>query len=167
MSHRRHLLAATIVSKLIYFVLLIVSSRLPLFDSSPVLVTTSKWAQPLLRWDSFHFLHIAEHGHIYENEWAFFPGSPFLLRLSANLLPSFRLNPLVTGALVAVACDTTNTLYQLTLHHLRSPTLAYLTVLLSLMPSSPATLYFVPCSEPFFTYLSYKGKPPSGYTICI
>lgn len=69
-------------------------------------------------------------------------------------LPSWR--PF-RRALAAIACDTTCTLYQLTLHHLGSPTLAYLTALLSLMPSNPATLYFVPYTEPFFTYLSYKG----------
>lgn len=168
MSHRHQtaLVAATILSRLLCLLLLQVSSRLPLFDSSPLLVTSSKWAQPLLRWDTFHFLHIAEHGYVYENEWAFFPGVPFVIRISAQLLSfpfNSKLNPLVAGALAALACDTTRTLYHLTFHHLGSPSLAYLTALLSLMPSSPATLYLVPYSEPFFTYLSYKGKGTSYY----
>jgi phosphatidylinositol glycan class V len=167
MSHRHQtlLVAATILSRIISFLLLQVSSRLPLFDSSPLLVTTSKWAQPLLRWDTFHFLHIAEHGYVYENEWAFFPGVPFVMRISATLLHllfNSQPNLLVAGALATIACDTTRTLYQLTLHHLGSPTLAYLTALLSLMPSNPTTLYLVPYSEPFFTYLSYKGKCASS-----
>ena len=163
MSHRHQavLVAATVVSRLLSFLLLQVSSRLSLFDSSPLLVTTSKWAQPLLRWDSFHFLHIAEHGYVYENEWAFLPGTSFVMRISAKLLCfpfNSKLNPLVAGALAAMACDTTRTLYHLTFHLLGSPSLAYLTALLSLVPSNPATLYVVPYSEPFFTYLSYKGK---------
>jgi len=173
MSHRHQtvLVAATVLSRLLTFLLLHSSSHLPLFDSSPLLVTTSKWAQPLLRWDSFHFLHIAEHGYVYENEWAFFPGVPFVMRASSSFLrflggPNSRPDLLVAGALAAMACDTTRTLYQLTLHHLGSPTMAYLAALLSIMPSNPATLYLVPYSEPFFTYLSYKGKRVQSH-ICI
>jgi phosphatidylinositol glycan class V len=155
------LVVATILSRFLFLLLLHLSSRLPLFDSSPILVTTSNWAQPLLRWDSFHFLHIAEHGYVFENQWAFFPGVPFVMHASAKLLSlifTCRADLLVAGAVTAMACDTTRTLYQLTLHHLGSPSLAFLTALLSLMPSNPTTLYFVPYSEPFFTYLSYKGK---------
>lgn len=164
MSHQTLLITATVISRLFHLLLLLSSSRLPLFDSSPLLLSNSIFSQPLLRWDSFHFLHIAQHGYVYENEWAFLPGAPFVVRISANLLRflfSSQSNPLIAGALAAIACDTTCTLYQLTLHHLGSPTLAYLTALLSLMPSNPATLYFVPYTEPFFTYLSYKGKSAS------
>ena len=66
------------------------------------------------------------------------------------------------GALAAFLCDvgSTTTLYNLTLHHLGSPNLALITSVLSLLPSSPATLRFAAYSEPFFTYLSYKGKLP-------
>jgi GPI mannosyltransferase 2 len=150
-----HLVLATILSKLVSLLLLYTSSHLPLFDSSPLLISS-----PILRWDSFHFLHIAQHGYVYQYQWAFFPGVPFVIR---NLMHQ---NILMAAFLVAISCDTTRTLYKLTLLHLKSPTLAYLTALLSLIPSNPVTLYFVPYSEPFFTYLSYKGKSASSY-ICI
>jgi phosphatidylinositol glycan class V len=163
--HRRSLLLVTLLSRLITFTLLHASARLlPLFDSAPRLVAVSSWTQPLLRWDEFHFLHIAHHGYTYENQWAFFPGAPLLMRFSAfllSLLPGVSTHPdlLLAGATAALACDGTRTLYDLSLHHLRSPHLALLTALLSLIPSSPATLHFTPCSEPFFTFLSYKGVP--------
>lgn len=33
-----------------------------------------------LRWDSFYFLHIAEEGYVFEQEHAFFPFYPLLVR---------------------------------------------------------------------------------------
>ncbi|KAF8170181.1 GPI mannosyltransferase 2 [Mycena galopus ATCC 62051] len=48
-------------------------------------------------------------------------------------------------------------MYSLSLHHLGSPALARLAAILSLLPSSPATLFLAPYTEPFFTYFSYKG----------
>ncbi|KAJ7668374.1 GPI mannosyltransferase 2 [Mycena polygramma] len=48
-------------------------------------------------------------------------------------------------------------MYALSLHHLGSSALARLATVLSLLPSSPVTLFLAPYSEPFFTYLSYKG----------
>ncbi|KAF8348110.1 glycosyltransferase family 76 protein [Amanita rubescens] len=145
--------ASLLVSALSYLLLYSTSSILPLFDKSPLLTTTplTPLLYPLLRWDSFHFLHIAHSGYLYEHEWAFFPGTPILTRY---LPPT---NILFILVLAAVACDSSRTLYLLSLHHLQSHTLAYMTLIISLLSSSPVTVRLVPYSEPFFTYLSYKG----------
>jgi len=144
-----HLIAATTVAWLVYFVVLNAAARLiPLFDASPRLVHPSLW--PLVRWDSFHFVAIANDGYRYEHQWAFLPATPFLVSLVP--LPWWPL------ALLGLACASTTTLYKLTLHHFpASPSLARLTALTALLPSSSPTLYFAPYAEPFFTFLSYKG----------
>ncbi|KAF5385896.1 hypothetical protein D9615_002420 [Tricholomella constricta] len=146
------LFTLTLLSRLLVVVVLAAAHRLlPLFDASPRLVPSPAFLQPLVRWDALHFQAIANASYTYENQWAFLPGTPFLMRLLAGTL-------LWPTVLLAVAFDSTKTLYHLTRHHFpRSPSLAYLVALLSLLPSSPATLYLAPYGEPFFTYLSYKG----------
>jgi len=37
-----------------------------------------------VRWDSFFFYHIAENGYIYEQETAFFPFLPYMMRILSN-----------------------------------------------------------------------------------
>ncbi|KAH9945639.1 glycosyltransferase family 76 protein [Amylocystis lapponica] len=152
-------------------VLVYLASFLPLFDSSPRILLsnnspTSRLAGPLLRWDTFHFAHIASSGYTYEYEWAFFSGTPLVMRTMAYIFRLCGVSPpesisleglLVGGALIAAICGSTTTLYRLTLHHMRSPSVALLAALLSLLPSSPATLRLAGYTEPFFTYLSYKG----------
>ena len=166
-NHLRLLLALTFVSRLITFAIVHLSSLLPLFDSSPRVVTHSKWANPHLRWDAFHFAHVAHTGYLYEYEWAFFPGTPFVMRVGALVLQLFNVPSLQTlsqwngfllgAAAAALACGSTRTLYELTLRHTGSSTVAFLASLLSLIPSSPATAHFTGYTEPFFTYLSYNG----------
>ncbi|CAL1707970.1 unnamed protein product [Somion occarium] len=146
------------------------ASYLPLFDSSPQVVLgedISRTVSPLLRWDAFHFGHIAKHGYVYEYEWAFFAGTPLVMRKTAQLCHLLGLfnsedaltwpNILFSGASIACLCGTASTLYELTLELTASPSFALLSSLLSLLPSSPATLRLAPYTEPFFTYLSYKG----------
>lgn len=170
-SLRRWQLTTWVLSILLsYF-----ASFLPLFDSSPEVISLIDGTPnnslltriPLLRWDAFHFGHIALHGYVYEYEWAFLPGIPFLMRYSAKFLdlivsrgtpsPLTWQSVLQAGLLATCLTGTPSTLYRLTLHHLGMPSLAYLTAMLSLIPSSPATLRLVAYTEPFFTFFSYKG----------
>lgn len=158
--HQSLLLRLAVLSRAVTFLLLQLTVRLPLFDASPLLVSTGR---PFLRWDTFHFLHVAEQGYAYEHEWAFFPGVPIVMHAMASLVrlvhtSEHRSDLLLGGVAAAVTCDTTRTLYALSLHHLQSPQLAFLVSLLSLLPSSPVTLQYAPYSEPFFTYFSYKGE---------
>jgi phosphatidylinositol glycan class V len=162
-THKQQLLLLSLFARLCSLLLIALSSRLPLFDSSPGLVSSGGWASALLRWDAFHFAHVADSGYIYEYEWAFFPGTPLVMRLGGWAIRLLKRSDswnelLLSGALAALACDTTRLFYCLSLHHLQSPSLAFLASILSLLPSSPVTLRFAPYSEPFFTYLSYKGK---------
>ncbi|ORY70691.1 mannosyltransferase [Neocallimastix californiae] len=39
-----------------------------------------------VRWDSFFFYHIAENGYIYEQETAFFPFLPYMMRILSNTI---------------------------------------------------------------------------------
>lgn len=144
--------ASLLVSALSYLLLYPAASILPLFDKSPLLTPRAPLLYPLLRWDSFHFIHIARYGYVYEHEWAFFPGTAILARYLPPTNISFIL------VLAAVACDSSRTLYLLSLHHLQSRSLAYMTLIISLLSFSPVTVRLVPYSEPFFTYLSYKGE---------
>lgn len=169
-EHLRTLRILSVAALLLTSCLTYAASQLPLFDSSPRLLllqsggSLAKAAAPLLRWDTFHFVHIAQEGYVYEYEWAFFPGAPFVMRIFGEVLrrlggseESTVAHVLVGGGLASLLCGTTMTLYDITLHHFGLPSIAYLTCLLSLLPSSPATLRFSASTEPFFTYFSYRG----------
>ncbi|KAG8217914.1 glycosyltransferase family 76 protein [Butyriboletus roseoflavus] len=166
-AHLRTLTLLSLLSRVLIATLIISSSYvLTLFDSSPRLILNSSappWISSLLRWDAFHFAHVAQEGHAYEHAWAFFPALPFIMRVSGHILSRVGLSsaditaPLLGGAMLAAASDSTRVLYRLSLHHLRSSSAAFLATALSLLSSSPATLRFAPYSEPFFTYCSYRG----------
>ncbi|KAI0082022.1 mannosyltransferase [Panus rudis PR-1116 ss-1] len=173
-AHVRQLQYASILTWLFGAALLLAASHLPLFDSSPkVLLDVQErnlyWytTYSLLRWDVFHYGHIAKEGYVYDYEWAFLPGLPIAMRTGARVISWLGIstsedvlswgNLLTGGLLLSLCCGTTTTLYDLTLELTGSPNIAFLSALLSLLPSSPATLRFVPYTEPFFTYLSYQG----------
>ena len=170
-TEARHIKWLAIISPTIRIatrLLLNALSNLSQFDSSAVV--SSNNANPLLRWDAFHFAHIAQKGYVHEYEWAFFPGTPLVMHLGGKCISFARMalgdrdgtvrmaDLLNGGALAALLCDPTTTLYRLTMHNFRSPHLALMVSVLSLMPSSPATLHAAAYSEPFYTYLSYKGR---------
>lgn len=186
-QHRRVLSLLSIASVLCTITLLYLADRLPLFDSSPNVLLprtnidhasspvtsntsalTASFARPLLRWDAFYFVHIAQEGYVYEQEWAFLPGAALVMQgvtkigqITGLFTPGaqYELSHLLFGgALASLNCRTTIILYDLTLHHFKSPSMAFLTSLLSLLPSSPATLLFTVYNEPFINYFSYRGN---------
>ena len=174
MSYKQDIRTLRLLSAFTH-ILIFVSAHLlatfvPLFDTSPLISLFTQdvsSSSPLLRWDAFHFAHLATHGArpVYEHEWAFFPGTPLLISLPFRLLPpNFQSTNtlLYPSAFLALLADvsTTTTLYDLTLHHFPlSRTTAFLAALLSLLPSSVPTVRFAVYSEPFFAWASYKGQP--------
>ena len=132
---------------------------------SPVSVDTStfrRWASTALRWDALHFSAIAANGYMTEQIWAFFPGTPLVLRIASSLT-SDHLQAIGLVSLLANACSLWSTydLYNLTLFHTRSLEASFLASALSILPPSPATFSHALCAEPFFAFFSYRGKPSS------
>ncbi|KAK7064211.1 GPI mannosyltransferase 2 [Favolaschia claudopus] len=140
---RSFLFRLTAISRLATAAILLLATLFNPFDAAT--------PHLLLKWDAIHFIHIARKGYVYEHEWAFLPGIHFML----SLFQSSVLAPTLVS--LAIAYDASLTMYELSLLHLGSPALAKLATVLSLLPSSPVTLFFAPYAEPFFTYLSYKG----------
>ncbi|KAI9059428.1 glycosyltransferase family 76 protein [Trametes sanguinea] len=180
--HHRLLAGLSCVATILTLLLSVATSHfLPLFDSSPhvILPPPSAFslrhvlASALLRWDAFHFAHIARDGYVYEHEWAFFPGAPYVMELGAGVL-DFLSTPrlgghsapgarqwesIMLGGLTAslLSVPSVVVFYKLTLAHFGSRNIAFLASLLSLLPSSPVTLRIAGYTEPFFTFLSYSG----------
>lgn len=163
-EHLRLLRILSLASRILTAIALYSLAQLPLFDSSPNIASNKS---PLLRWDAFHFTHIAHEGYVHDYEWAFFPGTPVVMRLTGRIIhwlkkadsgPLCWDDLLQGGALAALVVDSTTTLYHLTLHHFKSCNIALMVSLLSLIPSSPAVMRFASYTEPFFTYFSYQGK---------
>ncbi|KAH8828488.1 glycosyltransferase family 76 protein [Flagelloscypha sp. PMI_526] len=162
---------------LVYALALFSSHLFPLFDASPhtILHPKESWldwfAWPLLRWDAFHFLHMAQNDALstqYEYEWAFFPGPPLTMRIGAAFLRPLVPHPeeseasllLLGGSLVTAIFEIWSIIV---LHKLTkslfsgSASMASLTVQLAFLPSSPAVLSMAPYSEPIFTFFAYTG----------
>ena len=163
--HRKQLLIFTLASHVLILLLLFLCSYLPLFDSSPWAVLdkpTTSWAtSSLLRWDVFHLRLVADE-RMYEHQWAFFPGAPTFIEFLGRIAPSDNWSTFLhVGVLLAISCDSTLALYDLSLHHLKSSSLSFLSTTLSLLPSSPTTLRYAPYAEPFFAWASYRGYFPS------
>ena len=159
--HRKELLIFTLASHALLLLLLFLCSYLPLFDSSPWAVldkSTTSWAtSSLLRWDVFH-LRAAADERMYEHQWAFFPGVPIFTESLGRIAPTDDWATfLQTAVLLAMGCDSALVFYDLSLRHLKSTSLSFLSAMLSLLPSSPVTLRHAPYAEPFFTWASYRG----------
>lgn len=73
---------ALLVRLLTTLTLWLVPLHLPAFDKSAdaVLPPQDRWIQGFLRWDALYFLKIAEEGYTRENEFAFMPALPAVMR---------------------------------------------------------------------------------------
>ncbi|KAJ8473961.1 hypothetical protein ONZ51_g7535 [Trametes cubensis] len=179
-GHIRLLVILSCCATLLTIFLTTLSSQLPLFDSSPhiLLPPTPNFsirralASASLRWDVFYFAPIAKDGYVYEQQWAFFPGVPCVMQTWAVFMnavqhlghgqrenASLEWEDILLGGLTSslLSLPSVLVLYDLTLTHFGSPSIAFLASLMSLLPSSPATLRMAGYSEPFFTFLSYTG----------
>jgi hypothetical protein len=166
-SNVRQLFVYLLGYRVLCGVILLACSYLPPFDSShqivwPASTTTAsvleRFISTTLRWDSFHFLEIAQKGYTYEHLYAFFPGTPTVMRLSSLPFGYGTISGLLWGSWVTVAsCFTLTTLYELTVAYTGSQELAMLSTACSILTTSPATLLHAPYAEPFFAFFSFKG----------
>ena len=170
---RLTLMGSGVAVRVLMHSVLLATTQLQPFDASHQLhlpasndaTILRRWASTALRWDAFHFSAIAANGYLTEQSWAFFPGTPLIVRV-ASFLISDQLLAIGMVSMFANACSMWSTydLYNLTLLHTRSPEAAFLTAALSILPSSPVTFSHAPYAEPFFTFFSYRGMPqPSEY----
>ena len=119
----------------------------------------------LLRWDAHHYLHIAQFGYTYENNLAFFPLFPFVVRsfgfLFSEIVPLIddKLAALLLGALIFnnfIFVKSSLALYDLTLYMFNDTEFAYMTSVFFCV--SPATIFFIaPYTESFFLFVLLKG----------
>ncbi|KAJ1655492.1 ER membrane glycoprotein subunit of the GPI transamidase complex-like protein [Dispira simplex] len=107
------------------------------YDLSQVLQSMLRpWLRVFVRWDAIYFIHLAEEGHyVFEQEHAFFPMLPLLIRFVASsvLYPligllGFRITIILAGVLVSNCSFVASAvaLYHLGIDLLRDKRLAFL-----------------------------------------
>ncbi|ORX69897.1 mannosyltransferase, partial [Linderina pennispora] len=122
-------------------------------------------AQVVVRWDSFYFLHISESGYVFEQEHAFFPLLPGLMRLldstvlaPLHLVVDRQLSLTIAGLVVcnlafvlaAVA------LYKLGCRTLKNESLAYIAALLFVL--APSNMFMSAIyTESLFAWLVFTA----------
>jgi len=121
----------------------------------------------LIRWDGQHFLHIATHGYTYEQNLAFFPMFPLLVRCVASVLfwmqDDYGIISFVSAVKVsAVVLNlgffllATNAIYDLSRKVLKDEYLAYKAGLLFSM--NPASIFFTAAySESLNSFLTFAA----------
>ncbi|KAJ1815789.1 ER membrane glycoprotein subunit of the GPI transamidase complex-like protein, partial [Coemansia sp. RSA 2598] len=122
-------------------------------------------AQIVVRWDAFYFVDIADAGYVYEQEHAFFPLLPLLMRALAGTL----LSPLASAvgrqlALVVAGVVVSNasfvlaaaTLYRLGCRQLSNERLAYVSALMFVIAPSNMFMSAV-YTESLFAWLVFSA----------
>ncbi|KAJ2637287.1 ER membrane glycoprotein subunit of the GPI transamidase complex-like protein, partial [Coemansia sp. RSA 1694] len=122
-------------------------------------------AHVFVRWDAFYFLHIADTGYVHEQEHAFFPLLPLLMRLVAGtvLAPlAGRVDRRVVLALAGLLVSNVSfvlaaaTLYALGCATLRNERLAYVAALLFVAAPASAFMSAV-YTESLFAWLVFSA----------
>ncbi|KAJ1723026.1 ER membrane glycoprotein subunit of the GPI transamidase complex-like protein [Coemansia erecta] len=120
-------------------------------------------AQVVVRWDAFYFVHIADAGYVYEQEHAFFPLLPLLMRMlnSTVLLPlasavGRQLSLIVAGVIVSNVSFVlaAATLYKLGAETMRNERLAYIAALMYVIAPSNIFMSAV-CTESLFALVVF------------
>jgi phosphatidylinositol glycan class V len=108
-----------------------------------------------LKWDAVYFVAIAKRGYLVENELAFYPGFPILIRaVSAVTRLSCELVSLVLPSIFYVLSSIV--LYRLTTRVFNSSEFAYRTSLFWCI--SPISVFsFAPYTESLFAFCSFLG----------
>ncbi|TPX55947.1 hypothetical protein PhCBS80983_g04916 [Powellomyces hirtus] len=118
---------------------------------------------PFVRWDAVYFLSIAQRGYIYEQEFAFFPGLPTLMRAVAACI-QFHASLGEQPALILAGLIISNAsfvgaavvLYRLGCRILRDERLAFRAAILFTI--TPAGLFMSSIyTESLFALLSFSG----------
>ncbi|KAJ1935028.1 ER membrane glycoprotein subunit of the GPI transamidase complex-like protein, partial [Kickxella alabastrina] len=122
-------------------------------------------AQVVVRWDAFYFVHIADSGYVYEQEHAFFPLLPLLMRLLARTvlaplaaLAGRQLALIVAGVAISNVSFVlaAGTIYRLGCATLRSERLAYIAALLYTV--APSNMFMTAVyTESLFAWLVFSA----------
>ena len=110
-----------------------------------------------LKWDSIYFIDIAKNGYTFENELAFYPGFPILIRIVKKLM-MLDVSYEFCSILINFVCYVVNCfiLFDLTVAVGFSNDFAYRTSLFWCI--SPISIFsFAPYSESLFSLLSFFG----------
>ncbi|KAJ2797637.1 ER membrane glycoprotein subunit of the GPI transamidase complex-like protein [Coemansia furcata] len=142
------------------------STSLVLPDASLIFESVLRTlAHVFVRWDSFYFLHIADAGYVHEQEHAFFPLLPMLMRLVAStlLMPlagwvDRRIVLAIAGLVISNASFVlaAATLYVLGCVTLRNERLAYVAALLFVAAPASAFMSAV-YTESLFAWLVFSA----------
>ncbi|CAG8540700.1 3210_t:CDS:2 [Ambispora leptoticha] len=168
-----------IASRLFIWSLATISSYLSDdYDSSASTLLTAKDSnnsisnqalQVSLRWDAFYFLHLAEEGYVYEQEHAFFPLFPILVRGIANFIKLFPLISTIIvnyerTALLVIGVSLSNfffvaaavAIYNLSIAVFHDKKFALITAIFYIL--SPSCIFMSSLyTESLFAFLSFLG----------
>ncbi|GAA5985201.1 hypothetical protein JCM10908_002567 [Rhodotorula pacifica] len=151
-------------------ILVLANFLLPTWDAE---VTTLAYPlprllEPFVRWDTVHFMHIALDGYTSDQQSAFLPGLPGLMRVGGEVVHRIQhggrdvtaqdvvIAGVVASAIASTAAAVVFNRLTRRLFSTRPDFAATATILFLLAPSRP-TLHAVPYTEPFSALFTFLG----------